>query len=281
MIRSIVTVLFGLFVCCGCGVSGLQSYPGTIECGGVTLILVPKGERVIGTNNSRAMPQERPACLYRLDKVLYIGQTEVTVAQCRALLHGIPFEDLPLDAPALVEWKEAKKFCARFQDLLEHETGRRWEVRLPWEAEWEYAARYGRPPMEDWWPTAIGEGWFGEENYGLWDHAWFAANSEGKLVHPVAQKKPNPLGLYDMLGNVPEWCEGYLTTSVTTMLKEMGKPDSAFSPQSSYYYGADGFNWLCRPARGDGGLCATEDDCRPSSRMPHSTVGFRIVALPR
>jgi len=210
-----------------------------------------------------------------MNKVLYMGQTEVTAGQYRRSnpYWSMLFEDAE---PAIVTWAQASRFCAWFQERLEQATGRKWHCRLPTEAEWEYAARYGRPPGEDWWPVAWDKYWHGPN--ALMDLAWFSRNSDD-TCHPVAQKMPNPLGLHDMLGNAAEWCTGWLTTSVETMLAEDGKPDEQYD-RASLLYPETEMKYRSRPARG-GDFLSSEDDCRPSRRYPWSTCGFRVVALPR
>ncbi len=94
--------------------------------------------------------------------------------------------DLPVES---VNRYTALRFC---QKLCE-QTG--YDVRLPTEAEWEYACRAGADARYFW----------GSDDAWLDEHAWYEDNAGGQ-IHPVGQKKPNPWGLHDILGNVWEWC---------------------------------------------------------------------------
>lgn len=124
-------------------------------------------------------------------KPFFIGKHEVTQAQWKAVMGTNPShfkgEDLPLES---VSWNDAKEFCQKLSKI----TGK--EYRLPSEAEWEYAALAG----------STGDYCFGNKESLLPEYAWYRGNSEAK-THPVGQKKPNVWGLYDMHGNVGEWCE--------------------------------------------------------------------------
>ncbi|MDX6576107.1 MAG: hypothetical protein QOE96_2060 [Blastocatellia bacterium] len=116
----------------------------------------------------------------------YMSKYEVTQAQYRAVIGTNPAsfkgDDLPVDS---VSWNDAVEFCRK----LSRTSGR--EYRLPTEAEWEYASRAGTTGPYAGNPDAL---------------TWYDANS-GSRTHPVGQKQPNGFGLYDMNGNVWEWCQ--------------------------------------------------------------------------
>ncbi len=119
-----------------------------------------------------------------------ISVTEITQAQWQTVM-GInrsqfKGDSLPVEK---ISWKEALLFCKK----LSEKEGRTY--RLPTEAEWEYACRAGSTNR-----------FAGSEN--IENIAWYANNSQSK-THPVGSKEPNAWGLYDMIGNVSEWCLDY------------------------------------------------------------------------
>jgi formylglycine-generating enzyme required for sulfatase activity len=224
----------------------------------VEFLLIPAGSRCIGTNNSRSNPCERPQTLFALDYPLYLSRTKVTWGQFRSVM-GWPAQLVgDPDEPAIATWTEANEFCQKLsKDLERSPIGGGWTARLPREAEWEYAACFGRDPMEDYWPRAA----MGTPD-DLTTHEWYDANSHGS-IHPVAKLLPNSAGLYDMLGDVEEWCDGWLTDSVTSMLK-----GEASDPKM-------------RPVRG-GSWAVPEQYCRPSIRTggpERGQSGFRVAVV--
>lgn len=124
-------------------------------------------------------------------KGFWIGETEVTQAQYQALIGANPSSPFKgNDKPVTdVSWLDAIAFCKK----LSQKSGRQYS--LPTEAQWEYACRAG----------SKGSWCFGDDESRLGEYAWFDKNSEGE-PHPVRQKKPNAWGIYDMHGNVAEWC---------------------------------------------------------------------------
>lgn len=126
----------------------------------------------------------------------YIGKTEVTQALWQAVMCSNPsrFEgsDLPVER---VSWNDCQEFIQKLNRL----TGR--NFRLPTEAEWEFACRGGN--------NSRGHKYSGSNDID--NVAWYWDNS-GRKTHPVATKAPNELGIYDMSGNVWEWCSDWYTS---------------------------------------------------------------------
>ena len=157
---------------------------------------------------------------------------------------------------------------------LSHKTGKLY--RLPTEAEWEYACRAGSK-------TAYS---FGASAAKLGEYAWFAGNSEG-APHPVGRKKPNAWGLYDMHGNVAEWCLDTYSKDFYATLKETSVAPVLLPTERRYPNTVRGGSWdeeaaaLRSAARGFSRKeWSKRDPQRPQSIWWHTdalTVGFRVV----
>lgn len=177
--------------------SGLRSIPQRVCLErGVVFVLLPPGEFSIGSREDekdRAV-DEGPILRVQISRPFWIGKYEVTQREWTAIMGENPSAaksggDHPVEN---VSWED----CQRFIERLNKISSRRF--RLPTEAEWEYACRAG------------GETVYcsGDTLSDLARCAWYEGNSTG-AHHPVGQKDPNVWGLYDMHGNVYEWCQDF------------------------------------------------------------------------
>jgi formylglycine-generating enzyme required for sulfatase activity len=191
---------------------------------GMKLVLIPPGEFDMGSSKDLveeelrlhsenhwyrdSLPNELPRHRVRTSKPFWLGVTEVTQEEYQQVMGNNPskFQGDPKRPVEQVSWDEAAEFCSRLSELPAEKTAKR-RYQLPSEAEWEFACRAGNPGpwcFSNWSnsvPTAAEEKLL--EAYG-----WCGANSGGK-THAVGQKKPNAFGLYDMYGNVSEWCRDW------------------------------------------------------------------------
>ena len=166
-----------------------------------------------------------------LSKGFYLQTTEVTQAQWKAVMGSsnpshFKGDDLPVEQ---VSWNDAQDFIQK----LNAKEGTH-VYRLPTEAEWEYACRAGTKTAYYWGSSMDG------------DYCWYNSNSSSK-THPVAQKRSNDWGLYDMSGNVWEWCSDWRGSYPSGFVTGPQGPSSG--PTWVLRGGSwTGFPWYCRSA---------------------------------
>ncbi|MBI3863275.1 MAG: SUMF1/EgtB/PvdO family nonheme iron enzyme [Planctomycetia bacterium] len=235
---------------------------------GMKFRLIPPGEFVMGRSPrddevvrlENLAQDDLPRHDVTLTKPFAIGMTEVTQKQWKEVMGTTPWRGKKMAVddetwPATyVSWFDAERFCRKLAER-EGET-----YRLPTEAEWEFACRGGTN-------TAFS---FGDNVSYLSDYAWIRGNSQD-LPHPVATKKPNPWGLYDMHGNAWEWCDArFVPYSATAVV----------DPQSEG-------NVTFRPLRGGCFWSVPNGDYRSSVRrrwpegLGYPESGFRVVRTAR
>ena len=162
---------------------------------GMLLVPIPSGEFLMGSPASdlKADEDEKPQTLKKFGKPFYLSAYEVTQEQYQAVMGIRQFltDEQAARFPVTdVSYNNAVEFCRRLSEKEDV------EYRLPTEAEWEYACRAGTT-------TAYS---FGDDAAKLSEYGWFVDESPDFMPHRIGQKKPNPWGLYDMHGNVWEWC---------------------------------------------------------------------------
>lgn len=161
----------------------------------IDMVRVKSGRLVMGATREMGsrFNSEIPRHEVAITENFYIGKYEVTQALWKAVMGTNPSffkgDNLPVEN---VSWNECKAFITKLNRL----TGKRF--RLPTEAEWEYAA-YGGPENQ---------GYMFSGGNDQTKVACYAGNSNGK-TKPVGSKQPNELGIYDMSGNVAEWCQDW------------------------------------------------------------------------
>jgi formylglycine-generating enzyme required for sulfatase activity/uncharacterized caspase-like protein len=211
----------------------------------VALVRVPAGGFAMGES---ANPHQ-----VTISQDFWMGKFPVTQGQWQAAMGNNPsdFEKAGTDAPVeQVSWDDAQGFLSKLNGMQSE-----WTFRLPTEAEWEYSCRAGTT---------------GETYGGSLDAiAWFDGNSGG-TTHPVGQKQANAFGLFDMLGNVWQWCQDwygdYPRGSVTD-------PQGAMSGKYRVIRGGSGGSDATYV------LSAVRDHNSPDDRL--SFLGFRVVAIAR
>ena len=234
---------------------------------GMRLRLIPPGEFMMGSPEW-GRDDEGPQHRVRITRPFYMGVYPVTQSQWESVMgnnpssfssdggnsdrvSGLSTGDFPMEG---VSWEDAQEFIGKLNELSE-ETG--WVYRLPTEAEWEHACRGGTTTRY----------YFGDSWDELGEYAWYSGNSE-RRTHSVGQKHPNAWGLYDMHGNVREWCFDWFSGDyyANSPLEDPTGPESG----------------SLRVNRG-GSWRYTAGDCRSASRVRFrprdrdNFLGFRVA----
>ena len=263
-------------------VASVPAKPSTNSIG-MQLVSIEPGEFLMGSpeSDTEASSDEKPQHRVRITEAFSLGIHEVTQGQYQAVMGETPSnfkgsDDLPVEN---VSWLDAVKFCNKLSEREKRVPFYRIDgaefvgasgvpllvavaggngYRLPTEAEWEYACRAGSATVYP----------FGNDDGNLGKHAWYNSDSEFK-THPAGQKRPNAWGLYDMLGNVLEWCgDGYDEKYYAS--SPPADPPGASEASARVFRGGcwSSFARYCRPAiRGWG-----------SPVIRHAYLGFRVAA---
>jgi formylglycine-generating enzyme required for sulfatase activity len=218
---------------------------------GLTYVWIPPGKFQMGCSpdDKYCTSFELPVHSVTLTAGFWMGQMPVTQKDYMKVEgsnpSGYPGDQIPV---VNVTWFDVQAYCKAM------------EMRLPTEAEWEYAARGGSP----------------SQRYGpLANIAWNSPNGDG-ATQPVGQKQPNAYGLYDMLGNVQQWASDWIGAYTSAPVVDPQGPPSDPNPNGSYRY---------RVVRGSQPLLPDDDgrDITASYRYAYSpysgtwSIGFRCV----
>ncbi|MCP5501823.1 MAG: formylglycine-generating enzyme family protein [Leptospiraceae bacterium] len=249
---------------------------------GTEFIYIPAGEFMMGQSpgDEEAFDREKPAHKVRLTTGFYMSKYPLTQRDWLKIIEENPssFKD-DLNCPVeRVSWNDVQEFIKRLNEMETPEgdppegrlqegrlqEGRllRMKYRLPTEAEWEYAARAGSETKY----------YFGNEASELKNYAWYDENSDSK-THPVGEKLPNEFGLYDMLGNVWEWCEDWYDSEYY----KKSPLENPFNGDKSDYKVYRGGSWYDHPL-----LTRVSFRVRDQGLDSFGSLGFRLVfAVPQ
>jgi formylglycine-generating enzyme required for sulfatase activity len=230
------------------------------------LVLIPAGEFTMGSSTDEAerRDDEGPQHRVRITRPFYLGAYEVTQAQYEKVMGKNPsaFKG-PTRPVESVRWNDAVEFCRR----LSREEGRTY--RLPTEAEWEYACRARSTT-----PFTYGKALSTRTDANFNADYSYNGSETGPYREetvPVGSFRPNAWGLYDMHGNVWEWCQDWFASDYYQKSPANDPP----GPTSGTYRVDRGGAWSVDAA---GSRSASRDGCSPN--MSDYSRGFRVVLVP-
>jgi len=221
--------------------------------GGVKLemVLIPAGEFKMGDDNAK------PVHKVRITKPFYLGKYEVTQEQWQAVMGDNPSSFKGPKNPVVNgSWDDCQQFLVKLNAKVRTQGGK---FALPTEAQWEYACRAGSTTKYC----------FGDDEKQLGEYAW--NDNSGRKTHPVGEKKPNAFGLYDMHGNVWEWCQDWYGEEYYAN----SPADDPTGPDSGNDRVLRGGSWVNGPY-----LTRSANRFRIAPYNRSNVVGFRVARTP-
>ncbi|HUT88652.1 MAG TPA: bifunctional serine/threonine-protein kinase/formylglycine-generating enzyme family protein [Thermoguttaceae bacterium] len=259
---------------------------------GMKLVLIPPGEFDMGSSRAEIdqlleeardrslsrgyisrLSNEGPQHRVKVTSPYYLGACEVTQAEYQRVVGvnsshfsaqgvgkgEVAGRDTSRYPAECISWEAAQGFCRELSDLPEEQSAGR-VYRLPTEAEWEYACRAGTTTRYA----------FGDDAANLGDYAWVCENAGG-ITHPVGQKKPNRWGLFDVHGNVLEWCEDWFDKDYY----ERSPSEDPAGRAGNEFRVLRGGSWVSPDV--DSTRSACRDYFAPHFRARY--IGFRVVCV--
>ncbi len=228
------------------------------------LVPIPADTFVMGSPNEEfgRWNDEGPLTTVTISRPFWMGETEVTQGQWQAVMGDNPSsftgnDQLPVES---VSWVDAMAFCRKLDELYGGALPSGYRYSLPTEAQWEYACRAGSQTQF----------FYGDDpSYSqLSQYAWYSGNS-GSKTQPVGEKLPNRWELFDMLGNVLEWCADWYEHRYTG-----GSITDPQGPQFGSERVSRGGSWVNDPWG-----CRSADRFRRSPGYTQDRFGFRVAVI--
>ena len=222
----------------------------------IDMVLVPvtAGRFEMGEENADSDNSQH---LVIISKDFYLGSYEVTQEQYQQVMGNNPSRfPSPQHPVENVSWQDAQDFCLK---LSRRESAAKFHYRLPTEAEWEYACRSGQKTVFN----------FGDDRQLIHQYAWYDDNAAGQ-THQVGTKRPNGWHLFDMHGNVMEWCQDWYQETYY----QSSPQQDPHGPKGAEERVMRGGSWELPSL-----FCGSAQRFKLKPKTRSATVGFRVVLL--